>query len=491
MTFPDSNRLTLFSVPGVVPSIIARLSIESLLILWLATTPLASFYLRFPQERSILTYDRAVFALIGLMLLMKWRRMAANHLDGFPTPSFLIATRFEVAWGLLAIVALVSAVVEANNFTYATKIAVDSFCLPLLAFHVARHHMDVRKRAGALALSLIWLAWFLFATGAFEFVTGVNLFPYKGSELLREGERRVNGPFAADSSYAIICLLIALFSLVMPRVLRLRFDTSGRLVYAGALATGVVAALLPLFRSVALALIICWAIVEIGLAKQRAAEGTDGDQENMDVSSVLPSSLRADSLTQTRLIVFVVLAVAVVVAQILPGTVRFESRLADPRNVYGRLATWQAGAELALENPLFGVGLTNYTDYYNQRYNPSGETEEFFLDTRAADSPHSNPLWIVAELGMIGSVLYLAANAYMLLLGYRALKKAGDERQRAAAIGYLALVLAYWIPGLTLASGSYSDLNLYFFFMLGALSNRPLRPDIERSISHGIRGDGH
>lgn len=474
MNSPKSNRLTLFSASSVLPSGFGRLSIESLLILWLATTPLVSFYLRFPQDRSIVTYDRAVFAIIALLLLIRWRRLAAIPSRGLQASSFLTATRFEIAWGVLAIVALISAVAESNNLGYATKIAVDSFCLPLIAFHVARHHLDVRKRAGALALSLIWLSWFLLATGAFEFVTGVNLFQYKGSELLREGERRVNGPFASDSSYAIICLLIALFALVMPRLLRLRFDTSGRLIYAGGLAAGVVAALLPLFRSVALALLICWAIIEVGLAKRGAPKGKERDEENTGVFSVLPSSLRADSLTQTRLIVFVVFALAVIVGQSVLGPVRFEGRLADPRNAYGRLATWKAATAVALDNPLFGVGLTNYGDYYHQKYNWAAESRESFLDMRSADSPHSNPLSIVAELGMIGFVFYLAANAYMILMGYRAFKGARDERKRAAAICYLALVLAYWIPGLTLSSGYYSDLNLYFFFMLGVLSNRSL-----------------
>jgi O-antigen ligase/polysaccharide polymerase Wzy-like membrane protein len=473
MNSPASTRLTGFPVLGVLPSIFASLSIESLLILWFATTPLASFYIRFPQERSVVTFDRAVFGIVALMLLIKWRNVAIKP-DGLQASGLLTVTRFEVGWALLSIVALISALVEANNFEYAAKIAFDSFCLPLLAFHVARHHFDARKRAGALALSMMWLAWVLFATGAFEFVTGVNLFPYKGSELLREGERRVNGPFAADSSFAIVCLLIALFLLVTPRLLRLRFDTSGRLVYAGALAAGVAAALLPLFRSVALALIVCWAIIEIGLAKHRAAEGKTRDRENKDVFSGFASSVRTDSLTQLRLIVVSVIVVSVVIAQSLSGAARFESRLADPRNAYGRLATWQAATEVTLDSPLFGVGLTNYRDYYNQKYSRAGESEESFLDTRAAETPHSNPLWIAAELGLIGFVLYLAANIYILRMGYRALKSASDERQWAAAICYLALVLAYWIPGLTLSSGYYSDLNLYFFFMLGVLSNRSL-----------------
>jgi hypothetical protein len=378
---------------------------------------------------------------------------------------------------LLSIVALLSAVVASNNFGYATKMAVDSFWLPLLAFHVSRHHFDARKRAGALALSAIWLAWSLFATGAFEFATGVNLFPYKGSVQLREGERRVNGPFAADSSYAIICLLITLFSFAMPRILKLKFDTSGRLVYTGALAAGVVASLLPLFRSVALALVVCWAIIEIGLAKFRASE--DGGDRNSESYLKSRSSRFVSSLTKPRLIVFAVIALAVVVAESMSGSVRFEKRLADPQNAYGRLATWKAAAEVVVDNPLYGVGLSNYNEYYDRKYNWEGEPDVYVFGARANRSPHSNPVWILAELGMIGFVLYLASNVYIFLMGYRGLTSEGARGQRLAAICFLAIAIAYWIPGLTLSSGYYGDLNLYWFFMLGVLSNKSLVSDSE------------
>jgi hypothetical protein len=85
----------------------------------------------------------------------------------------------------------------------------------------------------------------------------------------------------------------------------------------------------------------------------------------------------------------------------------------------------------------------------------------------------------MAELGLIGFSLYLASNIYLFLIGYRALKGARNENERVAAISFLAIVAAYWIPGLTLASGYYSDLNFYLFFMLGVLSNKSLVTDSE------------
>ena len=470
MNSPDLNIQTASTMFAARLSSIAQSPIDLLLVLWFVTTPLASFYIRFPQDRSVITYDRIVFALVTVLLLVKWRRGAAIRPNASQPRPFLTATPFEIAWALLAILALLSALLASSNLGYATKIAVDSFCLPILAFHVARQYFDLRKQARALTLAAIVLAWFLFATGAFEFFSGSNLFPYKGSDLLREGERRVNGPFASDSSFAIICLLVSLFLAVMPRVLRVRLDATARLVYAGALAAGLAASLLPLFRAVVFAIVICLAIVEISLLRRRGSEAARVNDEGKPGNSIFPRFLRLDTLTRPRLIVFAVILLGLVAAESLSGA--SERRLADPRSAYGRLATWAAAAEVSLDNPVFGVGLTNYSGYFDKKYNWSADSPQSFLDVRAADTPHSNPLWILSEMGLIGFVLYILANAYILVIGYRGLKRADSDQLRVASIGYLAVTLAYWIPGFTLASGYYSDLNLYFFFILGVLSNR-------------------
>ena len=473
MNLQKSTSDTSSIVSNALSSIFSRESGELLILSWFATTPLASFYLRFPHDRSVVTYDRAVFALIAITLVVRWWR-AAKRPDDLQARPFLTVTRFEISWVLLSVLALLSAVILSDNFGYATKIAVDTFCLPLLAFHVARQHLNVPKRARVLTAASIWLALFLSATGAFEFFTRSNLFPYKGSELLREGELRVNGPFSSDSSYAIICLLVALFLAVIPKLLRVRFDATARLVYAGALAAVVAASLLPLFRSVALAIVICLAMIEIGLLRLRNAERLRRDGESKRVFSWVPRFLRFDTLTGHRVIVFAVIVLALIVAENMLGAVRIERRLANPRSAYGRLATWAAATEVALDNPVFGVGLTNYSTYFDRKYSWAGDSDQAFFDVRAADSPHSNPLWMMSEMGAIGFVLYIVANVFIFLMGYRALKRADSDELRLAAIGYLAVSLAYWIPGFTLASAYYSDLNLYFFFMLGVLSNRSL-----------------
>src|SRR6185369_4261948 len=111
---------------------------------------------------------------------------------------------------------------------------------------------------------------------------------------------------------------------------------SGRLVYIGALAVGILAALLPLFRSVAVALLISWVIIEIGLSNQKSPNEIT---KQASFLTSLKSFLRTRAWTRSRLIVFVFIAFTLVVADSLSGSVRCERRLVDPRNAYGRFAT--------------------------------------------------------------------------------------------------------------------------------------------------------
>lgn len=436
-------------------SLASRVSVEGLLLFWFVASPLASFYVRFPLDKSLVTFNRGVIALaVGLLLMKAWADALQPAGPGWRRA--FTATKFELSWALVATIALVNAMWLADDFTYALKLAVDTFWLPLVAFHLARYHFDGRGRAATIWLAAAALGWFLLATGAYEFLTGANLFQYKGSELVREGERRVNGPFAADSSYAIICLLIFVLLLSAPKLFALQRDKAARLFTAGALVAATVAVLLPMFRSAAFALIACWLIVRFA-TRQR------------DASLRLRVSASRFRLAAVAVLLLIAVIGGAALVGLAPG-----GRLTNPRNVIGRLATWESAAAITMDNPLVGVGLANYAWAFDQRYFYSDQETNELLETPAANSPHSNLLWVASEMGVIAFLLYVVANAYLFLLGWRALRRARSAGRRAAAAGFLAIFVAYWLPGLTLASGYYSDANLYFFFLLGLLSNESL-----------------
>src|ERR1041384_1030196 len=226
--------VTLSLSAGVI--VYTPVSIQSVLVFWFATTPLLSYYLRFPIDRSILTYDRVIFISIVVALLLRRR---------------------EKAWSFLWLMAGASAVTRADNVPYATRLAVDTFLLPLVAFHVARNYFDLPHPGRSFLLASIPVALFLFISGAIELATGDNLFAINAAQIIREGERRVNGPFATDSSFAVICLMLFTFLLAAPRMFRVCLDRVARLIYSISLIAAALGALLPLFRMVAIALALC------------------------------------------------------------------------------------------------------------------------------------------------------------------------------------------------------------------------------------------
>src|SRR6185295_4832112 len=426
-------------------------SVEAVLVAWFVTTPLASFYLRVPLERSIITYDRVVFGVMIVMAILKWRRadLRSSTEASSLQSSRVSITKFEAAWVLLSLAALASVAARSNNLAYATRMAVDSFWLPLIAFHIARNHLDILRPAKALVLGAIALALLLFVIGGAEFLTAADFFHFKGSEIIREGERRANGPFISDSSYSIICSMLFLFLLSARRLLKTQFDRAGKVFYWLGVTAAAAGAMLPMFRAVAAAMLIGWIVLQL-------------------------SGHRTRFLSQRSAPALLMIAVLVLigVASVLAPLMLRAGRLSDPRTVFARLATWQAAIVFTLNNPGFGVGLGNYSEHFRERHFYRDPTIRDVFDARAAQSPHSNVLWISTEMGVTGLILYLAANLYLLLMGWRALKRASSDREHTAAACFLALLAAYWIPGLTLASGEYSDVNLYFFFLLGALSGQ-------------------
>jgi O-antigen ligase len=428
------------------------------LLIWFATAPVAWYFIRFPFSKSIVTYERLVFGLVGFIAvgsLMGWlpRRAIASE----RTP----ITKFEAVWLLLTLLACSSAAAAASSTGYALKLAVDAFGLPLIAFYGARTYLRSTGHWRVLVVAGIVLGLLLLGTGSFEFLTGINLLPYEGSELVREGELRVNGPFIADSSFAIVSLMLALFLRSAPRMIKFRFDLSARVLYGIAIAAAVVSCLLPLFRAVAITLVLCW-----------AAEGI--------ITSRLPADLVADASSQRvrsllrrqRIRTFVMAGIAsisfaAVVLALAPANIR--QRLTNPRNAYSRLLSWPVAAKIIYGHPVFGVGLSNYVDYFEQEYAGGRSQIELDLDTHIVEHPHSNVVWIATELGLAGLGLYLAANILLLIPAWRAVRRGRSAGARAAGASFIVLMAAYWIPGLELTSGMYSELNIYFFFLLGLI----------------------
>jgi probable O-glycosylation ligase (exosortase A-associated) len=75
------------------------------------------------------------------------------------------------------------------------------------------------------------------------------------------------------------------------------------------------------------------------------------------------------------------------------------SALEEGDTGYGRITLWQAGLEMMLDNPITGVGITQYMAAYGNKYHREGDKK-----WRVA---HSTYVTIGAETGVIALLLYL------------------------------------------------------------------------------------
>jgi O-antigen ligase len=278
-----------------------------------------------------------------------------------------------------------------------------------------------------LGLSLPWV-------GLYEFVFAVDLMPFKGASIFRTGIVRANGPFQTDNSYAIISALVGVFIMWLPRVFELRLDRAARWASRAAQTTAYLAALVPIFRAI-------MGAIALALALPYALAG------------------RMRSLARATLVGLLVLVAAVPVLVPLSRTATFRDRISDPSSAYSRAATYLAAFDVIEDHPIVGVGLTNYHDYFQKKFGSAWYIDvEAVADVGAEAYPHNNVLGVWAELGVFGVLFYLVAAVAL-----------ATNAWRRRAVGALALMIVYWVSGMFLESGVYSDLNLYYFCMLGVL----------------------
>lgn len=398
-----------------------------LLGVWIVLTPWASYIVRFPDERSLLTFDRVMVpALVCGFAVHAWKA-------GRPIARISL---FEFAWLCFSILAVLNTVLVAIEKGQALRVSVDAFLLPLLLYAALRRGFEPTRGASVIYASILCLALLLPWLGLAEFVLGRDLMPFKGSSIFRTGIVRANGPFSTDNSYAIISGLVAIALYFFPRAYQIRRSVTTRVLSYLAQSAALLASLIPLFRTIMAALLA-------GFSAEWLA------------------NLRTVRFARAALALGLCTIAALPVLIPLSSTRVFSDRISDPSSVLSRIATYRAAAEIIEDHPIAGVGLMNYHDYFGDKYGTAWYVDvEAVADVGAESYPHNNILGVFAELG-------LAAVFFYVLAGIAIVANALRRRD----FGSLGLLLVYWITGMTLYSGIYSDLNLYYFAFLGLFAS--------------------
>ncbi len=141
-----------------------------------------------------------------------------------------------------------------------------------------------------------------------------------------------------------------------------------------------------------------------------------------------------------------------------------------------RYQNWRVAVEAFEGSPVIGVGSDNYAAEYLLRRD----------DNRSQPiHPHSTPLRVVSQLGIVGAVLFLVLVIVALVLGIR--RRATASPLVAAAAGAALSCFAFW-----LVAGSFDVLweipaLAAPAFALAGLVAAPLPGDGSRAARHGRR----
>lgn len=416
------------------------LNLETLFCFWLTLFPIAGYLLRYPEQQAFITFERLFIVLFGIGAIF---RLTKNKM------AKLNLGLFELSWMFFALYALGDCLLQGNFSLSTLKTAVDGFILPLIFFVIVKNSLHIREISEKIFIGLVILAYYILFIGIIELFTGVDLLAYPGGQLLFDGRVRPNGPFLSDHSYALISLILALTLLYWPKVANLTVLGKYKVLWYGAIASAFLAALVPQFRAVMLMMVIC-----------------------LVLGRYLSSTWR--SLVIPSIVLIVLVLAGTPIWLFLSDSKFYQQRIADTANFSSRVVTYKKALEVARENP-FGVGLGNYENYFNGRWATKEQqeqqaklTEKGKFGNIVQSTPHSNFLSVLAELGIVGFVLYLITHLILVYTAWRYSKKSNP----VAGITVILLIIAYTGVGLTLTSGYYYDLNLFFFCCMGMLLGR-------------------
>ena len=396
-----------------------------ILLCWAAVFPLGYFFVSFPREQAIVTLDRLVVLLVFLALFLGKRDMLT------PVPNTLRKT--ALAWLLFAVFAGISAF-GSPNFLNAARALFDSFLLPILLAWCVIARFDVRRHLPALHTAVCVSSIISAIIAAAEIALSQDLLSVGAPAASYAGIIRPNGPFESNDTLSLIGAVSLLFLLFLRSGLGPALTLRRRTLHFSGLAAALGMALMPMFRSVLLTLLL---LLLIDIFWERGI------------------SRRAWRIALILSFVGTVFVAGLLAPQILQDR-------SSGDNVWGRVAQFQQSVRVFAENPVWGVGFMNFHEYVvgEPRYVAT------YQGVSSVDWPHDNLLEVLTETGAVGFVPYVLAQIFLLTAIWR-LRRWPGSGSLAWKCG-VYLFLTYWITGLTESSG-YGPLNLWYAFVLAAL----------------------
>jgi O-antigen ligase len=137
-------------------------------------------------------------------------------------------------------------------------------------------------------------------------------------------------------------------------------------------------------------------------------------------------------------------------------------------NVTWRLHQWEGTAKMIEARPWLGWGLGSYAVAIN-RFVPDSTPTDMVLRTGAnlTQNAHNLYLQMLAELGVIGTALYLWVLGAFLFTGIRALRRQESASRFAVLAACLAAVVGQTVDALANPAYQFGEVSLLFWLVIG------------------------
>jgi hypothetical protein len=411
---------------------------DYVVLVWVAVFPYCYYFFSYPAERAIFTIDRAFIVLLAIELFLMSRRTVATPL----TRDVRISASF---WALYLLVCFGSiAGHPVLDVLGSYRLLLDGMLMPaLLGLYAVRLFPITRnlsKLHGCVCILMVGIA----VVCGIELVRGENLLPWPGAiETWVNTDNakilRVDGPFENSSVLSVIGVVGLFFIIYSRRLIGSSLTITQHLLHSIGVLASLVSALMPMNRGLIIAVLVCASI----------------------------DYFAKEPLISRRLwnCLFAALFFVAVIAKLLyPGV--FEDRVTRGDNFYQRIAQDVQTSKVIRDHPLMGVGFNLYsaTVIGDPRYAVQWGGFE------AMDIPHNSLLSVMAEEGIVGFLFYAGGQLYFIRAMWRMRKV-----NRLGWQVFLYCILVYVIFGLDVGIAYYSDLNLFYMFVLATILQIQLR----------------
>jgi hypothetical protein len=401
----------------------------SVLLAWVLVFPLGYYYATFPRNEALFTLDRLLIFALMVAACLSYQE------DTFAIPRDLRHT--AMCWFVFVMFAALT-IPRVKLPLSASRVLLEAFVFPAILGWFVLRYFDVTKNMRVLHIFTCVMVTYSAGVGLAEIVLQRDLLALPSSGVYLAGNDpttgflvRPNGPFTTISSFAQVGLVSLFFIGFLKKALAEKMPPWQRVLHRIGVTAAFAAAVMPLFRSVLMAIVV---ILLVDAYYQRGVRRW----------------VRVGAL-------FGLLSIGLALYSALP--VIFEER-AGSGNLYGRIAELKQVILVVMDYPMTGVGFTNFVDAaQHSRYVTS------YQGVLSVDAQHNNLSAIISETGLTGFVPYVISQILFVACFWR-LRQTRSGSSELVWKSFLFIFLAYWINGMSLSSGYSADLNLWYMFVL-------------------------